>query len=268
MTPRASCVTISIMRNVVVLLVVVASASVLTAPVAAQPAETPGGKLFEEGRELAKQNKFAEACDKFEKSYALDAGVGTELNLADCQEHLGHFAAAWRMFDEAAQRLAPEPVRQKFARDRADVLATKLGTVTVKLADPNVAGISVTIGGRGVKPQAEITERVDPGTIAVKITIAGKPPVEKSQSVAAGGTIIFDMGGEVSAPPHEEPAQSRGRCLYGRRGWCGRVPRRRAHRLHREAALHHRDKGLLGARRQDHLRHPALQRRAIGRYAR
>jgi len=179
-----------------VLLVVLASATAVAQPTP----ETPGGKLFEEGRELAKQGKYAEACDRFEKSYALDAGVGTELNLADCQEHLGHVAMAWRMFDEAAQRLAAEPVRQKFARDRADALVGKLGTVVVKLADPNAAGISVAIARRGVKPAAEITERVDPGAVDVVVTRPGKPTIEKSQSVAAGATIVFDLG-DAKPPP-------------------------------------------------------------------
>jgi len=178
-------------------LLVLASATAVAQPTP----ETPGGKLFEEGRELAKQGKYAEACDKFEKSYALDAGVGTELNLADCQEHLGHVAMAWRMFDEAAQRLAAEPVRQKFARDRADALVGKLGTAVVKLADPSVAGISVTIARRGVKPAAEISERVDPGTVDVAVTVPGKPTIEQTQSVAAGGTIIFDLSDTKPPPP-------------------------------------------------------------------
>jgi hypothetical protein len=181
-------VTIGDMRAILVLLA-------LTAAAHAQPSDpTAGAKLFEEGRELAKQNRFAEACDKFEKSYALDNGVGTELNLADCQEHLGHFAMAYRMFDEAASRLAGDN-RQKFAHDRAEALVPKLATTVVKLADAAAPGVSVTIAGRAVKASAEITERVDPGTITVRVVIPGKPTFEKSQSAAAGATVIFDAGG-------------------------------------------------------------------------
>jgi hypothetical protein len=219
LTARASCVTITGMRTLVLVVVGFASATAM-----AQPAPSEGGKLFEEGRELAKGGKFAEACDKFEKSYALDPGVGTELNMADCQEHLQHFATAWRMFDEAAQRLASEPARQKFARDRADAIAIRLGTVVVKVADANAAGTTVTIAGRVVKPAPEITEHVDPGLIAVKVTRADKPALEKSQSVAAGGTITIELGDGTgsssgpSGPEHvgvEERRHSRVILSYG-----------------------------------------------------
>src|SRR5262249_4808571 len=151
---------------------------VLSSAVAHAQEATPGAKLFEEGRELSKQNKWAEACDKFEKSYAYDNGVGTELNLADCQEHLGHFAAAWRMFGGASHRLASEPARQKFARERAASLVEKTATAIVKLGDA-ATGTSVTIAGRGVKPAAEITEKVDPGNIAVHVVMPGKPAYDK-----------------------------------------------------------------------------------------
>jgi hypothetical protein len=162
--------------------------------------ETPAGtKLFEEGRDLAKQSRWAEACDKFEKSYALDNGVGTELNLADCQEHLGHYAAAWRMFDEASHRLSSEPARQKFAHERAEALVEKLATAVVKIGDPIAAGTSVTIAGRAVKPAAEITEKVDPGSVVVHVVIPGKPTFENTQSAAAGATVIFEVGAPATA---------------------------------------------------------------------
>jgi tetratricopeptide (TPR) repeat protein len=175
----------------------------------AQP--SPGAKLFEEGRELAKQGKYVEACDRFDKSYALDNGVGTELNLADCQEHLGHFAAAWRMFDEAGERSADNPVRQKFAHDRAQALLGKVAVAVVKLAEPLPAGIAVTIAGRVVKPAAEIDEKVDPGAVAVHVAVPGKPAYDRTQTVAAGAKVVFDVEaaaatGGTGAPPTEAVA--------------------------------------------------------------
>src|SRR3569623_3520899 len=125
------------------------AAFALLARVRVAAAQTPseGAKLFEQGRELAKQNKYSEACAKFAQSYALDNGVGTELNLADCHEHLGHIAQAWRRRDDAAQRSADNPSRQKFAKDRADSLAPKLAPAVVNVPDPDVAGLSITIVG-------------------------------------------------------------------------------------------------------------------------
>lgn len=180
--------------------------------VAAAQAPSEGAKLFEQGRELAKQNKYSEACAKFEQSYALDNGVGTELNLADCHEHLGHVAQAWRMFDDAAQRSADNPSRQKFAKDRADALAPKLATAVVNVPDPDVAGLSITIAGRAVKASTIITERVDPGAIAVHAATPTRTLFDATKDAAAGATVIFDLPRAPSlVEHHEEPAPARTR---------------------------------------------------------
>jgi tetratricopeptide (TPR) repeat protein len=179
---------------------VVAIVAVMAGIAVAQPA-TEGAKLFEEGRELAKQNKYAEALTKFERSYALDNGVGTELNLADTHEHLGHFAAAWRMFDEAAQRTADTPAKQKFARERADAIVGKLAIAVVNLPEPDAPGLSITIAGRAVKATATITERVDPGQIAVHVATPARTLFDASKSAAAGATVIFDVPVAAVAPP-------------------------------------------------------------------
>jgi len=203
---------------------VVAIVAVLAGIAVAQPA-TEGAKLFEEGRELAKQNKYAEALTKFEQSYALDNGVGTELNLADCHEHLGHFAAAWRMFDDAAQRSADTPAKQKFARERADAIVGKLATAVVNLPEPDAPGLSITIAGRAVKATATITERVDPGQIVVHVATPAHTLFDSTKSAAAGATVIFDVPTPAVAfpetahhddeTPHEVRRRSRVYLAYG-----------------------------------------------------
>ncbi|HEU4616168.1 MAG TPA: hypothetical protein VFS15_28920, partial [Kofleriaceae bacterium] len=57
---------------------------------AAPPKEST--RLFEEGRALAKQGKYEQACATFSRSLELERAPGTLLNLADCHEHLGHLA--------------------------------------------------------------------------------------------------------------------------------------------------------------------------------
>ncbi|MEO8554783.1 MAG: tetratricopeptide repeat protein [Kofleriaceae bacterium] len=181
----------------------VAAIVAVMAGIAVAQAPTDGAKLFEEGRELAKQNKYAEALTKFEQSYALDNGVGTELNLADCHEHLGHFAAAWRMFEEAAQRSADTPAKQKFAHERADGIVGKLATAVVNLPEPDAPGLSITIAGRAVKASATITERVDPGQVAVHVATPARTLFDSTKAAAAGATVIFD----VPTPPVAFPDQ-------------------------------------------------------------
>lgn len=160
-------------------------------------AQTPEStKLFEEGRALAKDGKYAEACAKFETSLSLDPAVGTKLNFADCHEHLGHFALAYRLFTEAADaEQTRNPDRSKYARDRADALAPKVGTVIVKVATP--AGVTLTIAGRSVPAAAEVHATVDPGPIAV----ADSRGFGQIVSVAAGTRVVVEIPGVVEVTP-------------------------------------------------------------------
>ena len=64
------------------------------------------------------QGKYAEACPKLEESMRLDSGIGTQFNLADCNEHIGKLATAWAGFLDvaAAAKAASQPDREKVAR--------------------------------------------------------------------------------------------------------------------------------------------------------
>ena len=59
--------------------------------------------LFERGRELMAQRRVKEACPLFEESQRLDAGIGTQFNLAACYEAAGRFASAYTLFLEVAE---------------------------------------------------------------------------------------------------------------------------------------------------------------------
>jgi hypothetical protein len=83
--------------------------------------------------------------------------------------------------------------RAKFARGRADALATKLATVIVKVAKPKLEGISVQIAGRDVAPAAEIVDRLDPGAILVKANAPGREPFETTVTVALGGSVTVEV---------------------------------------------------------------------------
>src|SRR5258706_1569998 len=58
--------------------------------------------LFDEGRRLAGEGKYSQACPKLEESQKLDPGLGTLFGLADCLEHVGRTASAWSRFRDAA----------------------------------------------------------------------------------------------------------------------------------------------------------------------
>jgi len=175
----------------VVVFVVALEAVALAQPSPDQAVEAK--QLFEDGRKLAADGKYAAACDDFTKSYSLDPGIGTELNLADCQEHLGKTALAWHLFDDAAKR-ETDPDRQKFARGRADALTGKLATAVIKLPDASTVGVVLKVAGQLVPPAPEVTTLVDPGKVQVELDAPGHPPEIRSGAAEAGRTVTFDFG--------------------------------------------------------------------------
>jgi Tfp pilus assembly protein PilF len=90
-------------------------------PVASDSDRATAQVLFTEARDLMKDEKYAEACNKFRESQRLDPQIGTQLNLALCYEKLGKWASAWVNYVDAASRAqkAGQEERLKIAQDRA-----------------------------------------------------------------------------------------------------------------------------------------------------
>lgn len=84
--------------------------------------------LFYEARALMKEGDYAGACPKLEESLRLGHGIGTEYNLADCNEKIGKLAEAWSGFSSvaAAAKARGQTQREKVARDRAKALEPRL----------------------------------------------------------------------------------------------------------------------------------------------
>jgi len=211
---QLNCVTMRLVLRVVCLI----TALVVSTRASAQPAPpdaTEADRLFEEGRTHAKAKRYVEACDLFERSFKLDPTVGTELNLADCHEQLGHLRQAWQLFTAAAEQSArsTDEKRTKFARERADAVAARLATIVVKVAQPNVVGMTITIAGRSATLAAELRERLDPGDVEIVATVPGHPPFRKTVKAAGGATVVIDVPAftVAVAPPRPEPGPRRGR---------------------------------------------------------
>lgn len=179
----------------------------LTAGVAvAQPRVPEGTRLFEEGRKLADQGKYDAACAKFQQSLEIDRAPGTALNYGDCLEHLGQLRRAFQMYDEASNRFQRDKdPRAKFARERANAVLPKLGTLVVKVADPAASGLIVELGRQSVPPQREITENYDPGDVAVTARVPGREPFTASARVVAGATVIIEIPAFVASTTLDSP---------------------------------------------------------------
>src|SRR5262245_30710139 len=96
--------------------------------------------LFEDGRRLMGEGKFAEACPKLEESQRMDPGMGTLYNLATCWEQTNRTASAWVGYrDVAAAALAAgQSDREKVARGKAAALEPRLMRLKITV-HPDVA---------------------------------------------------------------------------------------------------------------------------------
>lgn len=207
-------------------------------------------KLFEEGKALRDEGKWAEACDKFSKSNALNRKPGVQLNLGECAERDNQFRRAWLLYDDAAReydrtradadaKLAATPTDEeakvesaraiagaKLARERADALSPKLAKVIVRVAEPRTDGLSVRIGDRAVPPAAAIVELLDAGTVVITASAPGRTPFTIEAKAVAGKQVEVDVpalaplgggGGGGGDPVADKPKRkaSRVRLAFG-----------------------------------------------------
>lgn len=182
-------------------------------PARAADAPTPARVLFKEGRDLAAQGNYPAACAKFEQSLAIEAGLGTQFNLADCWEHIGRTASAQALFIGAAAsaKAAGQTEREQVLRERAAALEPRLAHLVIEVTDPDPK-LSVK---RGDLPlDSEVygkAKAIDPGSYEIVAKAPGKKSWKKTIEVAPGAAIVTvevpRLEPEIAAvtPPPAEP---------------------------------------------------------------
>src|SRR4051794_7964766 len=134
--------------------------------------------LFQEGRKLVEEKKYAEACPKFAESQRLDPGLGTLLNLASCHELEGKTATAWAEFRQALGLAAREsrPAAEQLARTHIDAITPQLSKITITVAPASEApGLQVSLDGQVLgKPAWGVAAPLDPGAHTIAATAPGK----------------------------------------------------------------------------------------------
>jgi len=159
--------------------------------------------LFYEARTLMQQNKFAEACPKLEESMRLDAGLGTQFNLADCNEHIGKVTSAWAGFLEVAAgaKAANQLDREKVARKRAQALETRLPKLVIDAVGAPT-GLEVKRDGIVVgSPAWGSPIPVDPGTHKISATAPGKGTWETTIATTEGKAAHVSIPRDLPAAP-------------------------------------------------------------------
>ena len=144
--------------------------------------------LFIDGRRLMSEQKFAEACPKFEESYRLDPAGGTLLNLAVCHEGEGKLATAWSEFRQSLTlaRREQRAEREKLATERIAALEPRLPRLTVVVPEPSrLAGLIVRVNRSPLGSAAWGSALpVDPGEALIEAEAPGKKPWSMKLRVA------------------------------------------------------------------------------------
>ncbi len=194
------------------LFIAVSSALVVTTLEAAAHAQTPAEQmlaqsLFDEGRALMDQKRYAEACPKLAESQRLDPGGGTLLNLGICHELEGRLATASMELNAALSQ-----ARKDGRQDRVDIASTHLGALdgriprlTIRVAPQHEAeeGLEVFLDGTPVRrPAWNVTTMVDPGIHVVDARAPGEPtPFRMTVELPEREQRVIDVAFARSSPP-------------------------------------------------------------------
>jgi hypothetical protein len=171
--------------------------------------------LFDQGRNLMNEQRYAEACSKFEESQRLDPAIGTQFNLALCYERQGRVASAWALYLEVAgdTKKRGEIDREKVARERAGQLEPKLSRLVVKVPEASrTTGLKIDRGGEDVGAALwGMPTPVDPGKHVITANAPGKKPWSTEIDVPPdAATAEVEVPPLEDAPPGTESAEAGG----------------------------------------------------------
>src|SRR4051812_19520843 len=171
----------------------------------AQPGDASAAaeQLFEQGRELARQSRWPEACARFEHSLRYEPALGTQLNLATCYRHIGKLASAWHVFCEAIAQAteAGDVARRDFARTQADALEPRLPRLTISVPQNPPAGLVVARDGAQVAAGAPgAALYVDPGVHTITASAPGFEVFRQTIALVEGEAATVAIPALVAVP--------------------------------------------------------------------
>jgi hypothetical protein len=179
-------------------------------------------KLLADGRALMRTGHYADACAKLEESIRLDASLGAQFDLADCNEHIGKITSAWAGFVEIARSTSAEQAEHKrTARQRVRALEKTLPKLLIAVPGP---GVEIRRDGMMV-PQAEWGTMipVDPGQHRVTAAVPGRPRWLTIVDASAGETTRVEVPQDLVPPPENDdvsapaPADGVVQCVFAQR---------------------------------------------------
>ncbi len=157
------------------------------------------------------QGDYTAACAKFEQSLALESGLGTQFNLADCWEHIGRTASAQALFVGAAAsaKAAGQTEREEVLRERATALEPRIAHLVIEVNDPDPK-LLVKRGALPLDSDAYgKAKAIDPGSYEIVAKAPGKKPWHKTIEVAAGANIVTVEVPRLEALEAEPPVEAK-----------------------------------------------------------
>ncbi len=195
------------MKGVTAALCILASAA-FAVPARAQTASeaATATELFNAGRDLMREGRFAEACPKLAESARIDAKVGTLGKLAECDEKTGHLADAYAHWQQALNlaRVAHDD-REPRVREELARLETVVPRVRLTSAG-HEPDLSVRLDSLEVSAAAlDVPFAIDPGTHTVTVTAKGKKPWSSTFTAKADGKTSTVAIPALEVAPEEAP---------------------------------------------------------------
>jgi hypothetical protein len=168
--------------------------------------------LFLAGRAALRRGDYRSALAKFNESNRLDPAVGTILNLAICEEHLGQLASAWQRYREVLHALPPGDDRLPVARARAAAIEARVPRLKIRVApsapkDTQISrnGVVLTSASFGVELP------LDPGTHEFIVVSPGRSQRRYSARLAEGARqeLTVEPGPPLRKQPVAKPASTK-----------------------------------------------------------
>ena len=159
--------------------------------------------LFDDGKRLMTQGRWAEACPKLAESQRLAPAIGTEFNLADCWEHAGRLASAWAAFLDVVDQTHKrgEAPREAAARARADAIARRMGKLTLQVPT-RAPDLEVRRDGDLVQPEVwGVAVPVDAGDHRIEARAPGRAPWSSTVHTTDGTSASLSIPDLPPAPP-------------------------------------------------------------------
>lgn len=164
--------------------------------------------LFLEGRDAMRRQSYAEACDDFRASDALDPSAGTTLNWALCAERLGHLVEALEHARWALDRLGVDDVRYPIASRTVASLESRVARITLRATSGTEVSAHVYLDGTLLPPLShEQTRTVDPGPHEIRVEVPRHQTNHVVVSVGEGEIVVHSVlaGSPRPGPSAESP---------------------------------------------------------------